>query len=227
MTTTSDASPIDTANDMAIDSDPKTPPRSNKSSDTSSIGFHPMKLKFEFRTKNDDFNIRDVHRELMFAIANECPGTIFRHNDANNNNPFDPFISSDDLMEATYKYKFFKKSNYHLAGVAHTIETQATFDTIKDTCKMVLRDNNGYVWINKWSEDDLDIAAAGWIFESNPTIHHRDYLHKMIRSYCMSFEESYYPIDLQTKTISFQITKIKTNSQAILILCQRDDITNV
>ena len=229
MTTTSDANPSDTATAMAVDDDPKQPAPSNEPRATSPTNIHSMKLKFEFRAKNEEFNIRDVHRELMFAIANECPGSIFRHNHKNDNDPFDPFISSDDLMESVYTYKFFKKSNYHLACVAHTIETQATFETIKDTCKTILRDNDGFVRINKWSDADLDVATAGWIFESNPIIHHRDYIHKMIKSYCLSFNETYYPIDLQAKTISYtnRTTKIKIQSQAIHILCRREDMKQV
>ena len=142
---------------------------------------------------------------------------------------FEPFISSDDLMAESYNYKFFKRSNHFLACVAHSIKTQATFDDVKNCCKSILAKNNGYIRINKWNDVDLDIATAGWLFESHPTIHHRDHIHKIIQTYCTSSNQPYYPIELQTKTITFtnRNTKIKTSTHAIHILCRHGDITKV
>ena len=83
--------------------------------------------------------------------------------------------------------------------------------------------------INKWNDEDLDIAAAGWILESNPTIHHHQYIYKLMKTYCKSFNRTFHPVELQSKTISFtnRNTKIKTSSQAIHILCRCTDITQV
>ena len=225
MTAISTNSHVDTTIDMAIDDTPSTPPRSTASNATNPAGIHTLKLKFEFRAENQEFNVQDVHRELLFAIANECPNTSFHHNDKNNNDMFDPFVHDDDTMKSLYNYKFLQRSNHFLACVAHSIKTQANFDKIKSNCKSILDEYNGYVPIHKWDDEDLDIATAGWILESNPTTHNRDYIYKLMNTYCKSFNETFHPIELQSKTISFtnRNTKNKISSQAIHILCRRPD----
>ena len=229
MAPTSDDSPVDTNIDMVIEEAPSTSSRPRASNAPSPIESHPLSLKFEFRCEKADFAARNVHRELMFAIANNCPGTVFHHNDNTSISSFDPFIASDDEMDTKYKYKIFKRSNYFLACFAHSIDTQATFDDIKKHCKPILNNNNGFIRIHKWNEGDLDIATAGWLFESNPTVHNRDYIHKIIQTYCRSLDVTYHHIEIVNKTISFtnRITKTKVSAPAIHILCRRDDIKTV
>ena len=226
MTTTSDASCGDKPTDMAIDNGHTSSPTPTASTETSSDEFRTLKLKFEFRVTSDDFVPHEVHRQIMFAIANTYDGTLFYNNIDDNNDCFDPFTASEDSMETSYNYKNFKRSNHDLCCFAHSIATFATFENVKDTIKHILQEYNGFIRINKWLEKDLDIATAGWIFESNPTIHNRDYLNKIIKSYCEASDETFNPIELQSKTISFtnRHTKARVKSEAIHILCRRDDV---
>ena len=229
MAPTSDDSPADTNIDMIIEEAPSTPSRSRASNATNPVEQHSLSLKFEFRVENEDFAVRDVHREIMFAIANKCSGTIFRHNNADNNNPFDPFIDSDESMDKNYNYKFLKRSNHFLACFSHSIETHDTFNEVKSHFRQILSKNNGYVRINKWNEHDLDIATAGWLFEANPHVHNRDYIHKTIQTYCRSLDVTYHHVEITNKTISFtnRNTKTKSSTQAIHFLCRREELKQV
>ena len=139
MTTTSNAFSVDGTADMAIDDPYAHSNNHDKSKETSPTEFHTFKLKFEICTKNDDVSVVNIHRELLFEIANNHDGTIFYNNIKDNNNCFDPFVSDDELMKTSYKYLKLKRSNYDVHCFAHSIASYATFNEINETCEHILR----------------------------------------------------------------------------------------
>ena len=123
MTTTSDEDCSDQPIDMAINDSHTPSPQPTTTKETNPKEFCTLHLKFEFRAKNDDLAVDAVHRELLFEIANNCEGTLFYNNIDDNNNCIDPFTASEELLETSFNYQKFKRSNYDLHCFAHSIAT--------------------------------------------------------------------------------------------------------
>ena len=210
---------------MDINVNDTSPPLSTTSTATNSKKINDLNVKFEFQTNKNDFDFAAIHREIAMTVANKYADTTFFTN-RNEKSIFDPFSHEDEEMDNIYDYHLLPRTNYFIACFAHRISSSATFDDIKHTLKNVLNANKGFIRINKWSEKDVDIANAGWILHSNPVIHHRDYLSQHIEKYCAEKQLNCVPIQLQTRSITFnqRNTNQRIKTKAIHVLCRSDDL---
>ena len=177
----------DDSSDTIIAMDTDVNEMSSSPSDRSSVSTPKktvnLNVKFEFWTTKNDFDFVAVHREIAMTVANKYADTTFLTNQTNLST-FDPFSNEDEDMNKLFNYHLIPRTNYFVACFAHRISTSATFDDIKKALKNVLEINKGFIRINKWNEKDLDIVNAGWILQSNPVVHHREYLASQIKHYC-------------------------------------------
>ena len=223
MTTSSTDDPVDTIADMDTSIDAPSSHSSKDPTETSPNEIHTVNVKFEFRTTQEDFNFESIHREIVITIANKFLDAIFFSNQPDDTT-FDAF--TDDDMPKAFNYQTLPRSNHFVACFAHRIKSSATFNDLKQLLKPILHTNKGHIRLNKWPERDLDIVNAGWLLESHPLIHHRDHIKDLIKKYCSQNDLEFVPIQLQTRSITFNPRnsnqRIKTN--AIHILCRNADL---
>ena len=197
---------------------------SEEQTETSPKQIDTVNVKFEFRTTQKDFDFESIHREIVITIANKYLDAIFFSNQPDDAT-FDAFTNDD--MPKAFNYQILPRSNHFVACFAHRIKSSATFDDLKQLLKPILHANQGYIRLNKWPERDLDIVPAGWLLKSHPIVHHRDYIHDLIKQYCHQNDIELVPIQLQTRSITFNPRtsnqRIRTN--AIHILCRNNDLS--
>ena len=198
MTPTSDAPDDDPTVAMITDHCQPTTTSTTDHSDPSPIKNNSLPLKFEFKNKNTMNNIECIHKTIIESIETAFPTTT-----CESNNPPGDSITAKNMDQATFqshfKYFHFKRSSFELQCVAHHVSSPATFNDIKATISPILNKDNGFVRINKWDIDELDIVNIGWLFKAHPKVHNRDFIHDCIQYACTISNVDYVPIEIFKK----------------------------
>ena len=222
MTTTSDGSSEDPTIAMITDHCDTKTTSDDGSNDTNSVKNNNLPIKFEFKNKNIINNIEHIHKHIIETIENQFPTTI-----CESNNPTHESIRAQKMDQETFqshfKYLHFKRSSFELQCIAHHISTSASFNEIKETIKPILTKYNGFIRINKWDTDELDIVNIGWLHKAHPKVHNRDFIHDCIQYACTISNVDYVPIEIFTKNVSAPHEHNRIYSNVIQFACKKTD----
>ena len=182
-------------------------------------------VKFEFHVKNNQFAAPSIHKSILDALHEVLPCTRITTN-RNASTFIDPTTLSEEEFMASFDYKSFPRSTHRRVCFAHNIITRASFNDIRESIKYILRQHNGFIRINPWNEDDLDIVNVGWIYQAHPKLHNRDLICHLINQYCLDNSISTVPLEIFPKTIvaydpNDNNKRITTN--AIHFACKNSD----
>ena len=132
---------------------------------------------------------------------------------------------NQETFQSHFKYYHFKRSSFELQCIAHHIVSPATLHEIKELITPTLTKYNGFIRINKWDIDKLDIVNIGWLHKAHPKVHNRDFIHDCIQYACTISNVDYVPIEIFTKNISAPHENNRIYSNVIQFACKKMDRT--
>ena len=222
MTTTSDPPADDPTIAMLTDHCNPTTTSNDERSDASPVENNSLPVKFEFKNKNIIRDIEHIHKNIIESIEQAFPNTF-----CESNNQTGEHVRAQKMDQATFqshfKYSCFTRSTFELQCIAHHISTPATFNDIKATVSSILTQYNGFIRINKWDIDELDIVNIGWLHKAHPKVHNRDFIHDCIQYACTISNIDYVPIEIFTKNVSAPHDNNRIYANVIQFACKKND----
>ena len=198
---------------------------SNLSPDKRPTFKNVLSVKFEFHVKSTEFVAPHIHKTMLDTLETAYPDTTINTNyDAANN--YQSSTMSEEEYMTSFNYQSFPRATHRRVCFAHNISTSASFKQIRDALHLILRQHHGFLRINPWDEDELDIVNVGWLFQAHPKLHSRDLIHQLITDHCNTNQITDIPIEIFPKTIVAYDNNQRITTHAIHFACRNSDSKN-